>query len=498
MTVLSTLVAPRSPRGGSRRTVLLGLLAVALIVLGVVAWHSFIAPLSGYGDQPHDLDVVRKADPRALSGGDLTTFHPGFRPFSQAAYNLPWKLQAEFDTGDALFDANFKPGPTIDPARVRGGLGPMFNQSSCSGCHFRDGSASPPASPGEAMNGMFLRISVPDGLGGWKPMDGYNTQIHDQAVNGVPPEGKGRVTYTEQPGRYPDGSVYSLRRPHYQLENSRFGPVPADAVVEARVAPRNFGGGLLEAIPENAILEVARQQAASGTGVHGRPNRVVDVVTGKTVLGRFAWKANNPTVIQQAADAFSNDMGLTTKLFPQQNCPVGQAACLTEAARQSSDVHEVNDAELDAMSTYLRLLAVPARRAVNDPNALRGEQLFHQVQCMQCHVDTFRTGDSHPVRRLRDQIIHPYTDLLLHDMGEGLSGRPDHLAGPRDWRTAPLWGVGLTEKVNRHTNFLHDGRARNLEEAVLWHGGEAEGARQRFMQLSAEDRRLLLYFLGTL
>lgn len=453
--------------------------------------------MAGYGSDADDMAPLRRADTRALSGGDVTTFHAGFRRFSQPPYNLPAGLQEQFDMGDILFDAAFRGGPTHDPEFVRGGLGPTFNQNSCSACHFRDGSASPPSRPGEAMNGMFLRISVPDGKGGWGAVPGYNTQIRDRAVEGVPPEGIGRVAYTEVPDEYPDGTRYSLRKPRYWVEEPRFGPIPADAVIEARVAPRNIGGGLLEAIPEAAILDVAARQAASGTGVAGRPNRVRDVRTGQTVLGRFSWKANQPSLMQQAADAFSNDMGMTSPLFPANHCPPGQDACAREAARQPHGVQELTMGQLDAMNVYLQLLAVPARRNIDDPTVLRGEKLFRSAQCMQCHVESFRTGP-HQIRRLSGQDIHPYTDLLLHDMGEGLSGRPDNVAGPRDWRTPPLWGIGLTERSNGHTNFLHDGRARSLEEAVLWHDGEAATARKRFMDFTEAERRALIAFLDSL
>ena len=218
------------------------------------------------------------------------------------------------------------------------------------------------------------------------------------------------------------------------------------------------------------MLEAADAGDADGDGISGRPNHVVDVASGGTSLGRFGWKANVPTVEQQVAGAFHGDIGITTPLFPEQNCPPEQTACL---AAPNGGTPEVDEAKLDRVTFYTRTLAVPARRDAGAPDTAAGEQVFTDLGCSSCHRPQLTTGQS-DVAALSNQVIRPYTDLLLHDMGPGLAdGRPDGEATGSEWRTTPLWGIGLTETVSRHTRFLHDGRARNLTEAILWHGGEA-------------------------
>ena len=245
---------------------------------------------------------------------------------------------------------------------------------------------------------------------------------------------------------------------------------------------------------ETALLDIARRQKQ--LGFNGRPNYVWDAEKQARVLDRFGWKANQPNLKQQDASAFLNDMGVTTSVFKRENCPDMQAACRKRAAGM---VPEQSDRAFNELLFYTRALGVPARRRVDDPVALRGERLFAQAQCAVCHAPEMKTGDYPALPQLGHQLIRPYTDLLLHDMGEGLAdGRPDFLAGPRDWRTPPLWGIGLTEKVNGNAALLHDGRARDLTEAILWHGGEAEGSREAFRSMPKPERDALLAFLGSL
>jgi CxxC motif-containing protein (DUF1111 family) len=257
-----------------------------------------------------------------------------------------------------------------------------------------------------------------------------------------------------------------------------------------------IGLGLLEAIPERTLLALADPDDRDGDGISGRPNRVWDWAQQRQVMGRFGWKANQPTVAQQATGAFLGDIGITSALFPRQNCTAAQARCSTVP---TGGQPEISPERLDPVIFYSRTLAVPARRDLDDPVVQRGERLFAQAQCGRCHIPTLHTSPVNELPTLSHQTIHPYTDLLLHDMGAELSDeRPDFDATGREWRTPPLWGIGLVFTVNGHTNFLHDGRARNVTEAILWHGGEAEAAREHFRHLPRPDREALVRFLESL
>ena len=244
------------------------------------------------------------------------------------------------------------------------------------------------------------------------------------------------------------------------------------------------------------ILALEDKDDHDGDGISGRANYVWDRAKNEHSLGRFGWKANVATLEQQNAGAFLGDMGLTSKFFKSQNCKPQDKDCLNAPAM---DDLEVSDKNLKRMTTYVRLLAVPQQRNSESPAVQRGHQIFHQLECQNCHTQSFTTAEVEGFPELSGQEIHPFTDLLLHDMGEGLSdGRPDFEANGREWRTPPLWGIGLIKTVNGHTRFLHDGRARNIEEAILWHGGEAEASKDSYLQLSKKEREDLLQFLESL
>jgi CxxC motif-containing protein (DUF1111 family) len=310
------------------------------------------------------------------------------------------------------------------------------------------------------------------------------------------PEGHVQVTYVDVPGAYGDGEPYTLRRPVYEFVDLGYGPLDAEIMVSPRTAPFVFGLGLLAALDESTVLSRADPDDADGDGISGRANRVWDRREQRVALGRFGWKANQPSIEQQTAGAFLGDIGLTSPLFAEENCTPAQAEC--QAAPNGGEP-EVDQNKIDAVTFYGRFLAVPARRDVSDAEALRGEALFASLGCAQCHVDTLVTGTVADAPALSEQRIHPYTDLLLHDMGPELADdRPDFEADGREWRTPPLWGIGLIETVNRHTLLLHDGRARGFAEAILWHGGEGEAAREAFRTLPREDRAALVRFLESL
>ncbi len=427
-----------------------------------------------------------------FSGGETTVFDASSHAFSIPAPNLSTAALAKHLEGDVEFEAVFVTAPAV----VNPGLGPIYNNVSCINCHSRDGRGRPPGVD-EGLVSLLFRLSLPkaeDSVTGKPPtpVPGFGTQLNNRAIVEANPEGTVKIEYTEQTLTTADGTRAHLRHPNYTLTET-YQPLPENVEVSPRVAPAVFGLGLLEAIPENAILAYADEADIDGDGISGKPNYVWDVVAQRYALGRFGWKANQPTLLQQVAAAYNDDMGITTSLFSVENS-AGQSQ-LTE----HSVTPEVSDEILEVVTFYVQTLAVPARRNVDDPQVKQGEQLFAEAQCASCHIPTLRTGVLAGVSSVSNQTIHPYTDLLLHDMGPGLAdNRPDFHASGSEWRTPPLWGIGLVKRVNGHTNSLHDGRARDLMEAILWHGGEAEASRQAVEQMSKTERDALIAFLESL
>ncbi len=442
----------------------------------------------GRGD---DVDLALVYD--EMLGGETTAFSEGRNAFELSARNLGNLERRTFEVGDSFFTQNWVTAPASTEARD--GLGPTFNAQSCSSCHAHDGRARPPAHDDDPVRGLLLKLSVPNPDG---PVDepSYGGQLQDRAINGVPAEGRISIRYEEIAGEYADGTPYTLRKPTYSILDSAFGPLDMEVMTSPRIAPAVFGMGLLEAIPEERIMALADPDDEDGDGVSGRLQMVWDTRQGSRALGRFGWKASQPTVEQQSATAFLNDIGITSSLLPDENCPAVQTAC-GQAPNGGSP--EIPDERLGKVTFYVQTLAVPAMRSVDDPTVRDGARLFVEAGCASCHTPRHVTSEEYPIEALSGQVIFPYTDLLLHDMGEGLAdNRPEGDASGREWRTPPLWGIGLVETVNGHTMFLHDGRARSIEEAVLWHGGEAQGSRDFFIDLSAEEREALLSFLRAL
>lgn len=427
-----------------------------------------------------------------FSGGETTVFDASSHAFSIPAPNLSEAALTKHLEGDVEFEAVFVTAPAV----VNPGLGPIYNNVSCINCHSRDGRGRPPDAD-EGLVSLLFRLSLPktgDSIDGKPPtpVPGFGTQLNNRAIVEANPEGKVKIAYTEQTLTTADGTRVHLRYPNYTVTET-YQPLPDKVEVSPRVAPVVFGLGLLEAIPEETILAYADETDVNGDGISGKPNYVWDVVEKRYALGRFGWKANQPTLLQQVAAAYNDDMGITTSLFSTENS-AGQSQ-LTE----HGVTPEVSDEILEVVTFYVQTLAVPARRDVDDPQIKQGEQLFAKAQCASCHVPTLRTGVLAGAPSVSNQTIHPYTDLLLHDMGPDLAdNRPDFHASGREWRTPPLWGIGLVRRVNGHTNFLHDGRARNLIEAILWHGGEAQASRQAVEQMSKEERDALIAFLESL
>ena len=444
-----------------------------------------------------------QAEPgEALSAGAATVRKFDHNAFSQPSANLAPSRRLDFSVGNSFFRNPWVTAPATTTARD--GLGPLFNTNACQNCHLKDGRGHPPGPDAVSAASMLVRLSIPAGPEhadmlihqGVVAEPTYGAQLQDMANPGVAPEGKVRVTYSSVPVRFADGTLVELRKPQLQITQLGYGDMHPETRFSARVAPPMIGLGLLEAVAEEDILAAADPDDADGDGVSGRANQVWDRAQQRTALGRFGWKAGQPNLNQQNADAFANDMGLTTTLITHDNCTQAQPDCL---AAVNGGVPEVSDNILASVLFYSRNLGVPARRNVDAPEVLKGKSLFHQAGCQRCHTPSFTTSADASEPELASQLIRPYTDLLLHDMGEGLAdGREEFLASGREWRTPPLWGIGLTQAVNGHTQFLHDGRARDLLEAILWHGGEAEAAKQQVLKFDADERAALLAFLNSL
>ncbi|MGB8624381.1 MAG: di-heme oxidoredictase family protein [Paracoccaceae bacterium] len=518
--------SPSSPRSRGRAAALA--LCLILPLPGAASPQDWPAE---WRDNPH-LQVIRRTEKegrriRAVTrpatafsapekfeknsaGAATVRARPTADAFSQPSANMSFERELDFKVGDGFFRRVWISAPSSTQASD--GLGPLFNARACQRCHLKDGRGHPPQK-GEAAQSMFLRISVPAdpdaemaqiaGYIATAPEPRYGGQLQNFALPGIPAEGKMGITYTDQPVTLADNTVVTLRKPHYAVENPGYGPLAEDAMLSPRVAPQMIGMGMLEAIPADDILAGADPDDVDGDGISGRPNLVWSRAYGRPMLGRFGHKAGVPTIRDQVASAFHGDIGLSSPLYPTASgdCTPEQTACLDapDGNTGSQDGMEVSDATLDLVSFYSRNLAVPARRDVEDPQVLRGKQLFYDSGCTSCHRPKFVTARLENRPEQSFQLIWPYTDMLLHDMGPGLADdRPEARATGRKWRTAPLWGVGLTERVSGHTLYLHDGRARSLLEAILWHGGEAETTKQRVMAMPEPDRNALIRFLGSL
>ena len=449
-----------------------------------------------------------------LPGGSTSVWDQGRNAFSYPAANLSLDRQTPFFIGNSFFKKNWVEAPASTTGRD--GLGPHFITRACAGCHVLDGRAAPPqvrdGVSSERPVGLLFRLSIPspDGLPSGKngvvPEPNYGTQFNNAAVTGVQPEGEVTIEYVEHSGQFADGTPYSLRQPSYRLHDLGYGPLHPDTLISPRIAPAVIGLGLLEAIPSADLAAIAARQAKEGQGVSGRLNRVWDTSRQAWIAGRFGWKANVGTVKHQTAGAFQGDMGITSPLSPHEECMATQADCVARQQREAAwrqgrgePEVDIDERALERTVFYTMTLAVPARPDARDAQVLAGKALFHAAQCASCHVPKHVTGTLAEYPELSAQTIFPYTDLLVHDMGEGLAdGRPDFEANGREWRTPPLWGIGRVNTVNGHTNVLHDGRARTLMEAVLWHGGEAEAAKARVLGWSKSERDALIRFLESL
>ncbi|MFT6022983.1 MAG: CxxC motif-containing protein (DUF1111 family) [Ascidiaceihabitans sp.] len=430
--------------------------------------------------------------------------------FSQPSGNISFEDELNFKVGNGLFRKLWVSSPSSTLASD--GLGPLYNARSCQRCHIKDGRGHPPEAEDTNAISMFLRVSIPgtanDNIAeiedyiATRPEPTYGSQLQDFAVQGHPAEYALGVTYSDEIMTLSDGETATLRHPKYEAKNLGYGAMHSDAMFSPRVAPQMIGLGLLEAIPAADIMALTDPDDANGDGISGRANIVWSAQYDQPMLGRFGLKAGSPTIREQSAAAFSGDIGISSPLFPNGagECTDAQTECQTATHGDQDDrITEVDDQGLDLVTFYSRNLGVPARRDVDDPDVLRGKAVFYQTGCIACHQPSFVTHRLVDQPEQSFQLIWPYTDMLLHDMGAGLAdNRPEARATGTEWRTPPLWGIGLTEQVSGHTYFLHDGRARSLLEAVLWHGGEAQAQRDAVVTLPKADRDALIRYLESL
>jgi CxxC motif-containing protein (DUF1111 family) len=493
-----------------------GLVGAILFGMGLPL---FAGAIAAYGEDT-DTATERLIEPTT----DFTKLEPGedkpgggatsrgstgtANAFSLSSGNMDFKRELDFKVGNGIFTKSWVSAPSSTDASD--GLGPLFNSRACQNCHLKDGRGHPPLSADipDDSGSMLVRLSVPPANEEEKakvashrlnslPEPTYGGQLQNFAIQGIAAEGRLKIDYKEHQVELAGGETVSLRAPTYTLTDLAYGPMRPDVMVSPRVAPPMIGLGLLEAVPEERVLANA---APEGTG---KPNHVWSRENNKVMLGRFGWKAGIPTIAQQTAEAFNGDIGISSTIIPQGSgdCTEKETACLAAPNGNSPKYQnvEVGDQLFNLVVFYSQNLAVPARRNPGDPAILKGKETFYAIGCASCHRPKFVTGEVPGQPHLSHQLIWPYTDLLLHDMGEGLAdGRPEGEASGSEWRTPPLWGIGLTQTVSGHTLLLHDGRARNVTEAILWHGGEGEAASDRFVNLAKADRDALLAFVNSL
>ena len=447
-----------------------------------------------------------------MQGGAATSTNPvNGDSFSHFSSNITFAEEEEFKLGNALFRKFWVSSPSSTQASD--GLGPLFNARACQSCHLKDGRGHPPEGAADATS-MFLRLARPartaeerQAIADLKavnfPDPTYGGQLQDLAVPGLAAEGRMIIDYTEETVTLAGGETVSLRKPRYSVADLAYGPLDPETTFSPRIANPMIGMGLIQAIAAEDILARVDPDDRDGDGISGRAARARDHRTGELKLGRFGWKAQNASVRDQSSSAFKGDLGISTPDAPHHagDCTAAQEQCLAmpNGVQKRLGDTEAPDPVLDLVTFYTQNLAPPARRGIDDGTVLKGKSLFYASGCVACHTPKYVTSRKAENKAHRFQLIWPHSDFLLHDMGEGLAdGQAVGDASGREWRTQPLWGIGLTETVNGHTFFLHDGRARNLTEAILWHGGEAQGARDRFAALEPDDRKALIAFLESL
>jgi CxxC motif-containing protein (DUF1111 family) len=495
----------------------------AIIDGGGIRYYSFeqlyqvgVGMRPWYGVAP-TLDSVPLPDSTLLGGEASVSYNYSEEPhrgFQQTVNNIGIADMKRFVEGRRLFHISFIDGkhsesPDINPVFTQhaGQLGPRFNNVSCISCHALNGRSAVPAL-GARLDTMAIEVAASSSATQVTPDSTYGLNVQQRAqATGAPDYAVSVQSYTKTTRTLPDGETVELQKPVFSFK----GPVPAQFSV--RQAPQVAGLGLLEAMDEATLLSLSDPNDSNGDGVKGVPNWVTNPETGSRHLGRFGWKASKASLRHQSGEALLKDMGVTSPVYKSLSCQRGTANCNATGTPPS-----ISTTEIERLSSYLALLGIPAQRSlrsgfmdgirvspehdVNPTVISRGSTLFAQAQCTTCHTPQMKTGANHPFAELRNQTIHPYTNLMLHDMGPDMADTlTQGQAGPRLWRTAPLWGIGSLKYVQggtQNVRYLHDGRARTLMEAIGWHGGEASSSRTKFEALSKADRTAVLTFLESL
>ena len=473
------------------------------------------------------MQQLASFDPQEVKqGGDTGISISSAESYSKPSSNLTASRKGHFFIGNAFFRQPWVIAPASTDSRD--GLGALFNVAACQSCHVKDGRGHAPMTSDDDADSLLIRLAMPATTDEQRqqlqnsliekvvhPM--YGGQLQDRGIQGVPAEARIAVQWTDKPVTFADGHIETLRAPTFNLTKPGYGAFDDDLMVSPRVALPMIGLGLLEQIPDEAIKKQAVDNKNSTNGdISGKFNWVMDPQTGKHALGRFGWKAGQTKLITQNQSAFNEDMGLTSNIRPHESCMPTQTACMnatTGADEQGNGKPpvEVNDEVAKFVEFYTRNLAVPHRRDADDTLVLAGKKRFYDMGCQSCHTPRYqlpKTDDDHLEQH--GQVIYPYTDLLLHDMGDDLADRTiagklpakniqvEFLANSYEWRTPALWGIGLAQTVDPQATFLHDGRARTLMEAVLWHGGEAQKQQQKVLKLDKQGRSELNAFLQSL
>lgn len=435
-------------------------------------------------------EMIPQADEDLKLGGETSTSGSYIQGFQQPAANLS-ELELELHRkSDKAFGDIF----VTAPSTINGGLGPIFNQNSCENCHVSNGRSPFPDDIND-LRGLLIRLSI-DGTGIYgepKPVPNFGGQLQTKAIFGKNPEAKLAWNKIEEIKTFLDGEQIKLSKPMFTFNNP-YVSMPPNILYSPRIAPPIIGLGLIEAIKESDLLANEDLNDADKDGISGKANRVWDNKNSAIKIGRFGWKAGQPSLLQQTAAAYNQDMGITNPYFKIESS-YGQ-----QQNDFSNDDPEIDELTLKSATFYPQSVAVPQRRNTTDPTVIYGKKLFLQIKCGTCHHPKYITGQHSEYAFLSNQIIFPYSDFLLHDMGDGLAdNRQEFDANGKEWRTPPLWGVGLTKIVGGdNANYLHDGRANTLEEAIMWHGGESENSKESFRKLNKSDRNAIIKFLESL
>lgn len=451
----------------------------------------------------YQRDQVPTFDTRELKpGGDMTVKRLSHNTFIGVGGNVDRINELEFWSGFSFFRDPWVVAPASTTGRD--GVGPLFNTRSCITCH-HDGGRGPMSPVGlHKPSSLLIRIgSTVEGVNAVDP--NYGGQIQPRSITllnksvAEQPQGEAMLDlqYETLKGQYADGSSYELIKPSYTLSHFSHGPLAANLGLSPRYAPSIYGMGLLDAISDKDLLAQEDINDADNDGISARYNRVVDRITNEQqAIGRFGFKALHPSLDQQVAAAFVGDIGITSPLFPDENCTKVQVGCQQVAKIGHPTGLEAPERVMRRVNAFSAYIGVQPARRLTSKTVQKGRTLFYQTGCNACHTTSYTTDKDYALKELANQKIWPYTDLALHDMGEGLSdGITESDANGREWRTPPLWSIGLQKELSTTARFLHDGRARSIEEAILWHGGEATTSQQQFIQMTKAQRDSLLAFI---